>query len=117
MLWPLFGATNQLLAGLAFLVTMFYLWRRGKPVYFAAIPAVLMLILPAWAMLWNLFNPADGFVKTERHLLTAFAVVILLLQVWIVFEAMLILPKAKGVLEESLPPLDGSTSLAGGRSC
>ena len=29
ILWPLFGATNQLLAGLAFMVTVFYLWRRG----------------------------------------------------------------------------------------
>ncbi|MEX1224639.1 MAG: carbon starvation protein A, partial [Pirellulales bacterium] len=27
ILWPLFGATNQLLAGLAFMVTLFYLWR------------------------------------------------------------------------------------------
>ena len=117
MLWPLFGATNQLLAGLAFLVTMFYLWRRGKPVYFAAVPAVIMLILPAWAMLWNLFNQTDGFVKKEQHMLTAFAVVILLLQVWIVIEAILMLPKAKGVLEEALPPLDGRANLAGGRSC
>ena len=117
MLWPLFGATNQLLAGLAFLVTMFYLWRRGKPVYFVAIPAVIMLILPAWAMLWNLFNQTDGFVKKEQHMLTAFAVMILFLQVWIVIEALLMLPKAKGVLEETLPPLEGATSLAGGRSC
>ena len=35
ILWPLFGATNQLLAGLAFLVTMFYLWRRNQPIWFA----------------------------------------------------------------------------------
>ena len=116
MLWPLFGATNQLLAGLAFLVTMFYLWRRGKPVAFAAVPAVVMLILPAWAMLWNLFNPA-GFIAKQQHMLIGFAVVILLLQAWIIFEALLILPRAKGVLEESLPPLDASPNLVGGRSC
>ncbi|MEZ5948829.1 MAG: carbon starvation CstA 5TM domain-containing protein [Planctomycetaceae bacterium] len=30
ILWPLFGATNQLLAGLALMVTFFYLWRRGR---------------------------------------------------------------------------------------
>ena len=32
ILWPLFGATNQLLAGLAFLVITFWLWRRSLPV-------------------------------------------------------------------------------------
>ena len=35
--------SNQLLAGLAFLVTVFYLWRRGKPIWFAAIPMVFMI--------------------------------------------------------------------------
>lgn len=116
ILWPLFGATNQLLAGLAFLVTMFYLWRRGKPVLFAAIPTVVMLIMPAWAMLWNLFNSTNGFWGRD-NLLTGFAIVILLLQGWIIFEALLILPKAKGVLEEALPPIDSAANLAGGRSC
>ncbi|HCS55673.1 MAG TPA: carbon starvation protein A, partial [Planctomycetaceae bacterium] len=51
ILWPLFGATNQLLAGLALMVTFFYLWRRGKKVAFVAIPMCLMLLMPAWAML------------------------------------------------------------------
>src|SRR5690606_19670206 len=32
ILWPLFGATNQLLAGLAFLVVALWLWRRRLPV-------------------------------------------------------------------------------------
>ena len=37
-LWPLFGATNQLLAGLAFMVIVFYLLRRDKPIWFAFLP-------------------------------------------------------------------------------
>ena len=43
ILWPLFGATNQLLAGLAFMVVFFYLWRRGKPIWFIALPMIFML--------------------------------------------------------------------------
>ncbi|MDB4733641.1 carbon starvation protein A, partial [Planctomicrobium sp.] len=51
MLWPLFGATNQLLAGLAFMVTVFYLWRRSKPILFVLLPMIMMLLMPALALI------------------------------------------------------------------
>lgn len=105
ILWPLFGATNQLLAGLAFMVTVFYLWRRGKPVWFAAIPMALMLVMPAWAMLWNMFNSTSGWWHNGKTLLFWTGAVIMLIQAWMVVEALLLLPRVKGVLEESLPPL------------
>ena len=62
LLWPLFGATNQLLAGFAFLVTAFYLWRRSKPVAFVMIPTVIMIAMPAAALLWQLFDPTSGWL-------------------------------------------------------
>ena len=109
MLWPLFGATNQLLAGMAFMVTLFWLWRRGKPFWFVAIPMLFMVLLPAWALLWQLFNSETGWlVHFENHrLLAVIAVVALALQIWIVVEACLAWPKARGVIEQ--PP---RTSLA-----
>lgn len=116
VLWPLFGATNQLLAGLAFMVTVFYLWRRNKPVLFAAIPMLIMLLMPLWAMTWSIY-----FVwwKSGKMLLVAFGVFIVALQIWMVIEAALIWPRAKGVIEEALPPLKDKPALAanGGRSC
>ena len=91
ILWPLFGATNQLLAGLAFLVTVFYLWRRGKPIWFAAVPMSVMLVMPAWAMGYQIFNTTDGWLglgeQAPNYLLLAFGSGILLLQIWIVVEA------------------------------
>ncbi|MCA9200191.1 MAG: carbon starvation protein A [Planctomycetales bacterium] len=109
ILWPLFGATNQLLAGLTFTVTVLYLWRRGKPVLFAAIPMVLMLLMPAWAMLWNLFNAQSGWIggdgREPNYLRVAFGLVILGLQAWMMLEVILVMPKVKGVLEDALPPL------------
>ncbi len=110
ILWPLFGATNQLLAGLAFMVTFFYLWRRGRKVAFVAIPMTLMLILPAWAMLWNMFNPQTGWLITKNYLLLGFGIVIMVIQFWMVLEGFLIWKKAKGVLEPALPPLKSSSS-------
>ncbi len=110
ILWPLFGATNQLLAGLAFLVIVFYLWRRGRTIWFAAIPMGVMLIMPAWAMLWQMFNETTGWWQAEKTLLFWTAALILCLQIWMVIEAFLLFPRIRGVLEESLPAIQAKTS-------
>ncbi len=104
-LWPLFGATNQLLAGLAFMVTAFYLWRRNKPVWFLVPPMLLMIVMPAWALVWQMFNGTTGWYYTGDHLLFAIGAITLLLQLWMVVEGLLIWPRARGVLEQALPPL------------
>ena len=116
MLWPLFGATNQLLAGLALMVTVFYLWRRNKPIWFALVPMLIMTVMPAWALSWQLFNPDTGWWHTGKTLLIAFGLGTLALQAWMLVEALLAWRKARGVLEEALPPLETS-AMAGGRSC
>jgi len=105
ILWPLFGAINQLLAGLAFMVVVFYLWRRKKPVLFALLPMLIMLFMPAWAMLWQMFNPESGWFVKGNYLLFSFGLAILVLQAWMAFEAFFMFPRVKGVLEEALPPL------------
>ncbi|HMO15098.1 MAG TPA: carbon starvation protein A [Pirellulaceae bacterium] len=120
ILWPLFGATNQLLAGLAFMVAVFYLWRRNKPIWFAVFPMLLMIILPAWALLWQIFSPDSVFYEEGQNqwVLISFAAGILALQFWMVAEALLAWKKARGVLEEALPVLTKSPVNAGrGRSC
>ena len=117
ILWPLFGATNQLLAGLAFLVVSFWLWRRGIPVYFTVIPMAFMLLLPAFAMYTDVLKWWDK----GQFLLVGVAVFIFALEMWLIIEAILIWPKAKGVLEAALPPLPPGTGKKtaneGGRSC
>ncbi len=114
VLWPMFGATNQLLAGLAFMVVCFWLWRRNKPIWFAAIPAVFMLGMPVWAMVIQV----GGWWQAGNYLLVLIAVVTIFLQVWMVIEAALVWPRVKGVLEEALPRLRSLGPVAdGGRSC
>ncbi|MCH2131042.1 MAG: carbon starvation protein A [Pirellulaceae bacterium] len=104
-LWPLFGATNQLLAGLAFMVTVFYLWRRNKPIWFAFIPMVVMIIMPVWALWWQMFNPSSGWWTTQKYLLFTIGMITMILQVWMIVEGLMVWRSAKGVLEKTLPPL------------
>lgn len=40
--WPVFGATNQLLGGLALMVITVWLRRTGRPFWFVALPALFM---------------------------------------------------------------------------
>ncbi len=111
ILWPMFGATNQLLGGLAFMVIGFYLWRRKKPVWFLILPMIFMLIMPAWAMSWQLFvgsedHPAWLYSDSPNWALIVIAVATLVLEAWMVVEAVLLWPKVKGVLER---PIAGGT--------
>ena len=106
ILWPLFGAVNQLLAGLAFMVIVFYLLRRNRPIWFAALPMVAMLVMPAWAMLWQMFNP-NGWWANGKYLLFGFGLAVEALQVWMITEGLLIWKKARGNYPE-LPPLDAA---------
>ena len=101
ILWPLFGATNQLLAGLSLVVVSFYLLRRGLPVQVAAVPMVFMLVMPAWALAIDLQRWWAG----GSWPLVAVAAIMLALEAWMVVEAVLLWPRARGILEEPLPPL------------
>ncbi|NLF30466.1 MAG: carbon starvation protein A, partial [Planctomycetes bacterium] len=83
LLWPMFGATNQLLAGLAFMVIGFYLLRQRKPVWFLVAPAVLMLVLPGWAMVLEMRK----WWGDANYLLLAFGGLVELLAVGMVVTA------------------------------
>ena len=117
MLWPLFGATNQLLGGLAFLVITFYLWRRGKPVWFLVLPMVFMLIMPLWAMVWQVFLGSGGspsWVNQERWTLVVVGLATIGLEVWMIIEALIMFPRVKGVLESVAPEAPASSGMAKG---
>lgn len=118
LLWPLFGATNQLLGGLAFLVISFWMWRRKLPVWFVVLPMIFMLILPAVAMVLNTFVGENSYWAQKNWVLFFFGIVTMALEAWMIVEAFIAWPKAKGVLEPQLDPLPATGNVnEGGRSC
>jgi carbon starvation protein len=93
--------------------------RKNKPIWFAAIPMVVMLIMPAWANLWNMFNPHSGWLQGKNYLLLSIGLIIQLLHLWMIVEGILMWKGAKG----NYPDPDMSSDIAalpddvGGRSC
>jgi len=90
-LWPLFGAVNQLLAGLALLVITVWLARKKIPIVYTAIPMVFMIAMTGWAMKINL---AD-FYSNGKWLLFGIGAVITLLQTWMVIEGVIVLARLR----------------------
>ena len=81
--WPVFGAANQLLAGLALLVTYLYLRREGRPTLPVLVPLVLVLVITSTAMFLNMVT---NFLKGD-YLLATVSGIILILEVAIILEA------------------------------
>ncbi len=82
-LWPLFGTTNQLLAGLALLVVTLYLARRGKPIIYTLLPMIFVLGMALWAMLLNI----KKYVTDGNWLVATVGSAILILALWLGYEA------------------------------
>jgi carbon starvation protein len=98
ILWPLFGATNQLLAGLSLLVVSFYLRRRKLPTWIAAVPMIFMLAMPAWAFVYNI----QVWLSGGSFGLVIVALVMLAIEIWLIIEGIILWGQIQGVLEQPL---------------
>lgn len=86
-LWPLFGAVNQLLAGLALLVVTIYLAKRKIRTIYTAVPMVFMIAMTGWAMVANL----QDFFQTKNWLLVVINLAVMFLEFWMVVESALVI--------------------------
>lgn len=82
MIWPLFGTTNQLLAGLTLLIVSLFLMRQGRPFWVTMIPMSFLLLMTTWAMVINL----DRFFGTNQWLLLVIGAAIFILEIWLLLE-------------------------------
>jgi carbon starvation protein len=98
-LWPLFGTTNQLVAGVTLLIVSIWLKKNGRPYLYTLIPMVAISIVTAWAMVGNLFDYYARF--EELWLLAISGTVILALDVWILMEGYRTLREIESPVSES----------------
>ncbi|MEM9081730.1 MAG: carbon starvation protein A [Verrucomicrobiota bacterium] len=115
LLWPLFGATNQLLGGLAFLVILFWLRQKKAPSWFIIPPAILMLLLPGYAMSLQLFVGDNAWLTGTQpnYLLASFGLATIALEIWIIAEAL----KHWKTPPNPAPPSSNRQNPDAGRSC
>jgi carbon starvation protein len=94
-LWPLFGTTNQLTAGLSLLVITLFLLRLGRAIWPTVIPMIFLMFMTTWAMVENLIR----YFSDSQVLLFCVGGVIFVLELWLVFEAVAALRRLWGSRE------------------
>jgi carbon starvation protein len=82
-LWPIFGATNQMLAGLSLLVLTVYLYRKGRNILFTLIPLIFLIIMTSTAMILSL----NDYIKSGNWVLSVLSMLLLSFSAWITLEA------------------------------
>jgi carbon starvation protein len=74
-IWPVFGATNQLLAGLALLAVTVWLKRTGRTWLFAGVPMVFMVVMTLTATVILVFSSSTATpVRTVAVFLLALGI-------------------------------------------
>lgn len=90
-LWPIFGAANQLLAGLSLLVLSVYLFRKGRKVLFTMIPMIFLVVITSIAMVMSL----GDFIKSRNWVLIILSILLLSFSFWIILEAIVAMRKMR----------------------
>jgi len=86
-IWPVFGASNQLVAALALVVVSSYLIGIKRPTKFTLYPAYFMLFTTLAALTFQGYN----FFKVESYFLGVVSVILIILALVIVYDARSIL--------------------------
>jgi Carbon starvation protein, predicted membrane protein len=84
IIWPVFGATNQLLAGLALMVVAVWLKKQSKPIWFVVVPMMFMLAMTLWSLVLLI-------IQYQLSLIGVIGAVLLFLAILLVVEALTIL--------------------------
>ncbi|UOQ95273.1 carbon starvation protein A [Halobacillus shinanisalinarum] len=96
LLWPLFGTSNQLLAGISLLLISIWLKRLGRNYWPTLIPMLFLMFMTLWAMIDQVLTEWAPWAAGSDWLLFSFGAIILVFTIWILLTAASVLLKGKG---------------------
>ena len=96
IIWPLFGTTNQILAGLTLAILAVMLMRKRRPVLPIMIPLLFVLFVSVYAAIIQL----GSFYREGNWLLLIMDVIIVVAAVWVIVESAIALKRAHGAEPE-----------------
>ena len=82
-IWPLFGSTNQILAGMTLLVISVMLIKMGRPAKYTMLPMIFVLFTSCWAAIIKLME----FWAAGNWLLVTIDIVVLVTSLLVILEA------------------------------
>lgn len=82
LIWPLFGTTNQLLAGLTLLVVTVMLMRLKRPLWYTMVPLCFLLVMTVLALLSQL----RGFYDEGNYFLLFLGSIVLIAAILVALE-------------------------------
>lgn len=91
IIWPLFGTTNQLLAGLTLLVVTVMLVRLRRPMWFTLVPLCFLLVMTIGALLIQL----RSFFEQGNYFLLFLDIVVLIAAIMVAMECAAALKRSR----------------------
>lgn len=82
IIWPLFGTTNQLLAGLTLLIITVMLVRRRRPMWYTLLPLCFLLVMTVSALVLQL----GSFYEQGKYFLLCLDIVVLVAAILVALE-------------------------------
>ena len=84
-LWPVFGASNQMLAALTLMVLSIYFWQKGKNILPLIIPMIFIMVIT----IISLFYKTNEFFIAKNYLLLTINIILIILISWMIVEGIM----------------------------
>lgn len=106
-IWPLFGTTNQLLAGLTLSIVAVILLRKRRPVLPVLVPLVFVFAMSLFAALVQV----GQFYADRDWLLLGLDLVIIVAALWVILEATIAMVRARREPADAEDPVDSEAAV------